>query len=470
MTRSTQAMAYSRPSALESAPGGQLLGLETSGGLTPTGAEAHPRFFSGFLASPRAAARGLLAVADVAGARYYQRILGGSLDPVVTGNGDRLRFESFSGCCGVYARLDVEPDGLDGARTGHGTTNVDVNSPLREALSRMTGDDPLHLRVGPDELAVTTVEEPVVEKKVPLPDRWLRGFAEAQVVSAGFDLRAELSAGEAVRFLRSLPRGSGTASRGARWVVPAGKTLRPTTRPVPGAVCLPGPEQLAALQRVLRDATALRVYGPVTDGEPTASAWEAVLPGMRLTLTLSPSAARGFSGEGGVLEALATGEAAEDAELVSVLLAWEPRIDPAELAGQAGLTVGRVRAALTRLGTAGRVGYDLADASYFHRELPYDADRAERHNPRLVAARALLSSGAVALDGEPASVASGERRYQVREADGVLSCTCQWWAEYRGRRGPCKHALAVRMARREAVVTSASAVTNEAVATSGGVR
>ncbi|MFF8422773.1 SWIM zinc finger family protein [Streptomyces sp. NPDC015680] len=452
MTRSVQALAYARPSALESSQTGQLLGLQTSGGLTPQGAEPHPRFFSGFLTSPGIAARGLLAVADVASTRYYQRTLASSLDPVVTGNGDRLRFESFSGCCGVYARLDVLQDGLDGARTGHGTTNVDVNNPLREALSRIAGDDPLHLRVGPDEMAVTTLDGPVVEKKVPLPDRWLRGFAEAQVVSAGFDLRAELPAAEAVRFLRSLPRSSGNASRGARWVVPAGKTLRPTTRPVAGAVCLPGPERLVALQRVLRHATSLRVYGPVAEGAATASAWEVVLPGMRLTLTLSPDASRGFSGEGGVLDALATDDAAADAELVSVLLAWDPRIDTADLAEQSGLTVERVRAALTRLGTAGRVGYDLADAAYFHRELPYDADRAERHNPRLVAARQLAGSGAVVLDGDVATVISGERRYQVREQDGMLSCTCQWWADYRGRRGPCKHALAVRMVRRGAPV------------------
>ncbi|MEV4945765.1 SWIM zinc finger family protein [Streptomyces sp. NPDC053755] len=446
MTRSVQALAYSRPSALQSRACGRQLGLETSGGLTPAGAEAHPRFFSGFLTSPQIAARGLLAVADVAAARYHQRIRPGSLDPVVTGNGDRLRFESFSGCGGVYARLDVLSEGLDGAETGHGTTNVDVNNPLREALSRMTGDDPLHLRVGPEELAVTTLEGAVVEKKVPLPDRWLRGFAEAQVVSSGFDLRAELTGAEAVRFLRSLPR-SQARGRGPLWVVRSGRSLRPTTRPVAGAVCLPGPDRLAALERVLRHATALRVYGPVPDGVATSSAWELALPGMRLTLTLSPDASRGFSGEGGVLEALATPEAERDAELVSVLLAWEPRIDPAELAAEAGLTPDRVRAALTRLGTAGRVGYDVADAAYFHRELPYDAERAERHNPRLVAARALVAEGAVALDGALAAVTSGERRYQVRESGGALSCTCQWWADYRGRRGPCKHALAVRMVR-----------------------
>ncbi|MCB5182933.1 SWIM zinc finger family protein [Streptomyces antimicrobicus] len=456
MTRSVQALAYARPSALTDATGGRHLGLETAGGTTPLGAEAHPQFFAGFLTSPQVAARGLLAVADVAAARYHQRTRPASLDPVVTGNGDRLRFESFSGCCGVYARLDVLQEGLDGADTGHGTTNVDVNNPLREALSRLAGDDPLHLRVGPEEMVVSTLDGPVVEKKVPLPDRWLRGFAEAQVVSGGFDLRAELPAAEAVRFLRALPRTADAGGRGPMWVVPAGRTLRPTTRPGPGAVCLPGPDRLGALQRVLRHATALRVYGPpATDGAATAAAWEVVLPGMRLTLTLSPDPARGFSGEGGVLEALATDEAAADADLVSVLLAWEPRIDPADLAEQSGLSVARVRAALARLGTAGRVGYDVADAAYFHRELPYDAERAERHNPRLVAARALLAEGAVHLDGTTAGTAtvlSGERRYQVREASGgVLSCTCTWWADYRGRRGPCKHALAVRMAKRNLI-------------------
>ncbi|GAA3051112.1 SWIM zinc finger domain-containing protein [Streptomyces roseofulvus] len=423
--------------------------------MTPRGAEAHPHFFAGFLAAPQIAARGLLAVADVAAARYYQRTRPGSLDPVVTGNGDRLRFESFSGCGGVYARLDVLDEGLGGTETGHGTTNVDVNNPLREALSRMSGDDPMHLRVGPDEMAVSTLGGSVVEKKVPLPDRWLRGFAEAQVASARFDLRAELTGAEAVRFLRGLPR---TQSRGRAplWVAQSGRTLRPTTRPGLGAVCLPGPDRLVALERVLRFATALRVYGPLPDGMAAPSAWEVTLPGMRLTLTLSPDPARGFSGEGGVLEALATDDAAADAELIGVLLAWEPRIDPADLTEQSGLTMDRVRAALTRLGTAGRVGYDVADAAYFHRELPYDADRAERHNPRLVSARQLVARDAVTLDKEMATVVSGERRYRVREADGVLSCTCTWWTDYRGRRGPCKHALAVRMVRRGAGGASAA--------------
>ncbi|WP_327074717.1 SWIM zinc finger family protein [Kitasatospora purpeofusca] len=451
MSQSAHAYAYLRPSAVLEGAAGRSLALETSGGATPLGDAAHPRFFAGFLAEPAPAAAALLAVADVAAARYYQPQLRASLDPVVTANGDRLRFESFSGCCGVYARLDVLAAGLDGDAIGHGTTNVDVNNPLREALTRIAPAEPLHLAVGPDALEVTTFDGPVVEKKVPLPERWLRGFAETQVTAAGFDLRAELPAAEAVRFLRSLPRGGRAGARTVQWVVLAGRTLRPTTRPVAGAVCLPGPERLAALQRVLRHARALRIYGPPVVGDgPTASAWEVELPGMRLTLTLSPDASRGFSGEGGVLGALATDTAEPDADLVAALLAWEPRIEVAELAEQAGLTPARVRAALTRLGTAGQIGYDVAEAAHFHRRLPYEAGRAESANPRLKAARALVTAGAVRLEegGATAVVTVDDHIQRVRtEAAGAVGCTCLWWAKYRGGRGPCKHVLAVGMVR-----------------------
>lgn len=41
--------------------------------------------------------------------------------------------------------------------------------------------------------------------RVPLPRRWLRGFAEVQVACAGMAPRAEWSATEARRFLQALP-------------------------------------------------------------------------------------------------------------------------------------------------------------------------------------------------------------------------------------------------------------------------
>ncbi|MDX6740919.1 SWIM zinc finger family protein [Actinocorallia sp. A-T 12471] len=437
----TQAYSYAAPSAFAPGAGGGRLGLATSGGTSTEGAVAHPRFFSGLLTRGDVGAAGLLALADVAQTRYFQPRPTWARDPVVTCNGDRLRMESFSACAGVYARLDVLSEGLDGEVTARGTTNVDVNGPLREALARVGGADPMHLAVGPEELVVTTLDGATVEKKVPLPERWLRSFAEVQAIASGFDLRAELPGPEAVRFLRGLPRRAGVL-----WAQPAGRGLRPTSRPGPGAVCLAGAERLATLLPLLRFATALRVYGPVVPqgGRPAASAWELVLPGMRYVLTLSPEERRGFSGEGAVLDALIGDDVAEDADLVGSLLDFEPRLDPADLAARSGLPDARVRAALTQLGTGGRVGYDTAEAAFFHRELPYDASRVAAMNPRLRAAQALVDQDAVhELPDGVVRVVSGENAYQVRPETG--SCTCPWWADHRGGRGPCKHVLATRL-------------------------
>lgn len=143
--------------------------------------------------------------------RYFQR--GSfSLDPVVTGARDRLRF----------------PAGMDGEMPGHGTTNVDVNAPLRQALARVGGGDPLHVAVGPAALEVSTVDDSVTERKVPLPPRW----------------------------------------------------LRVTSRPVAGAVCLPGSGRLAALRPFLRFATTVRAYGPAVrlGDRPVASTWDLTTP------------------------------------------------------------------------------------------------------------------------------------------------------------------------------------------------
>ncbi|WP_232662756.1 SWIM zinc finger family protein [Pseudonocardia sp. TRM90224] len=415
------------------------VGLATSGGTALTGPSVHPFFYRGRL--PASAAEGVLAVAKVAHTRYYQPSARASLDPVVTCSGDRLRFESFSGCCGVYARLDVLSGALDGEVVDRGTTNVDVNEPLRRALSRVVGRDPLHVSVGSDRMVVTTRETAVEERKVPLPSRWLRGFAETQVITAGFDLRAELAGADAVRFVRSLPRGV----RGPMWAVPAGRTLRLSGRPAAGAVCVAGPYRLEAIGPLLPHARSMRVYGPAAPPGrlPSVSAWELDLGHQRMVLVLSPEISRGLSGEGAVLDALTAPEGASDAELVGSLLTFEPRIEIAELAQRSGLSEARVRAALTRLGTSGRVGFDLAESAHFHRELPFDGQAALAANPRLANANSLVTAGAVRLEGDAAVVTAAGREYHVRGT----SCTCTWWVEYRGTRGKCQHVLAADIVR-----------------------
>jgi hypothetical protein len=290
----------------------------------------------------------------------------------------------------------------------------------------------------------------VVERKVPLPERWLKGFAEVQVAAARMRPAAELAAVPARRFLRALPR----SGRGPLWVVPAGGSLRLTSRPSVGAVCLPGPERLRAVEPLLRYARGLRVYGPEVDARATAapSGWEVVLDDARLVVVLSPEVSRGFSGEGGVLFDLADETTADDAALVGDRLVFQPRIDVPEVARDCGLTEERVRRGLVVLGASGRVGYDLADAGFFHRELPYDPSALAAMHHRLRDARALLDAGAVTLVPGGARVRGDDVEHHVTFAisaeGGADRCTCPWWGRHRGTRGPCKHVLAATLARR----------------------
>jgi hypothetical protein len=420
--------------------------LETCGGLTEAGPAAHPYLFNGFLTDPGPAAQGMLACAAVARARYHVSniVVAGFLsDPVVTSNGDRLRFESFSGCCGVHARLDLLPSALGEPPVTAGTTNVDFNEPMRVALARVANGGPLLLRVGADEVAVTTLDASVVERRVPLPDRWLKGFGEVQALARPMRLVAELSLADAQSFIWGIPRDVSHPL----WAVPVGRSLTLATAPRPGAACLAGPRRIAELLPLLRFARGLRVYSAEADigSLPMPSAWELDLGTARFTLTVSPETYRGFSGEGALLGLLAEPRAAQDADLIGVLLAWDPRIDIGRLSAEAGLSAERTVAALTHLAAAGRVGYDLAEESFFHRELPF-GPALEKMHPRLADARALLSSGSVVAGEGGALVRSGDNEYRVTFAPPHDICTCPWWGKHQGTRGPCKHVLAARMA------------------------
>lgn len=431
---------YRSASTLTADERGRLLALETALAATPQGFVDHPTFFSGFVAQPAVVAAGLLAVADVAATRYYDASSARrrSHDPVVTASGDRLRFESMSGCNGVYARLDLLDDGIDSGEIAFGTTNVDVNQPLRSGLARIGRHDLLHLAVGTDELRVATPGGTHVERAVELPDRWIRGFAETPAVAARMTPAAEVDGVQAGTFLSQLPSGTPGPTIA---VAPSPRGLRLTTSATPGAVQLGGTARLTAARRVARFVNRLRVHT-----EPGgAGGWVFDLPGARLTLLLSPEPYRGFSGEGGLLDQL-TSDAGGDAARVLEHLAWEPAIDPAWLELTTGLSADRVATALAALSASGKVGYDLAEGATFHRELPHDADRVRRDHPRLTAARELAGAGLVVSDGGRWRTGAPGHEQWVDLGGAYPTCTCRWWARYRGGRGPCTHVLAATLA------------------------
>lgn len=433
---------YSRPSALTS----DHLALATS---APDETDRR-LYFRGFVRSPRVVAGGMLALADIAAADFRQirAERAGGRDPVVTSDGERLRFESLSRCGGVYGRLDVEAVGLEGVSTGRATTNVDVNPPLYQALTRVGGDDPLRLTVGADEVSVTTMDGQVVEKRVPLPARWLRGLAEVAARAAALDPRMELPAGRASGLLAEL---SSTAVRRTRWIVPAGRAWRSSGRAVPGAICVADGFRLSVLRSVLPLARTVSVYSPPATGSPAqVSGWMLDFGTARFTLMLSDAVMHGFAGDGQLLGDLASDSVVADGDALAPVLATDPVLDRVTLAERTGWAAGRVASALSALAAAGQVGYDLAAAAHYYRPLPYRADLVATLHPRLGAARLLATAGTVTQTANGFEVTSGERTYLVHRKGDGYACTCVWWAQHQGVRGPCKHVVAATIAGRGA--------------------
>ncbi|MFO0744427.1 MAG: SWIM zinc finger family protein [Myxococcota bacterium] len=425
---------YPSASAFEAGPKGASLRLATSGGVAP--GEPAPHFFEGELVEPATTARLLRVLSRVVGSRWHippamlARILR-EADPVVTSGGGMLRFEGFSACASAYARVDLGPEAYAGDVVGQGTTNVDFNADMRAALALVKDGERVRLSVGADRLTLERAGAAVIERQVPLPERWLRSFLEVQAYQAHMAPRLDVSGLEALRFLRGLPR---AVTKQTAWVVPAGKGLRLGVRHEKGAVGLHGLERLRVLEDVAPWARRLRVW---SDDAMQASAWALDFGAQWLWLALSAEAWRGFSGEGQMLTRLAKAEAGALAR-VRATLRWQSAIVPAD-AAEAD--------ALARLGARGLVGYDLRPAAYFHRELPFDLDQVESLQPRLRDARALLATTGVRWEGDDAVVRGSDVEHRVREVDGVPRCTCPWFARHQGERGPCKHILAAELAR-----------------------
>ena len=111
--------------------------------------------------------------------------------------------------------------------------------------------------------------------------------------------------------------------------------------------------------------------------------------------------------------------------------------------------VSAINAALTVLGSRGLVGFDLGDAAFFHRELPFDLQVLDKLQPRLKSARKLIADDKVSWEQRDGQIVglvdSGDVQHRVRLMGGSAKCTCPWFAKHESSRGPCKHILAVRI-------------------------
>lgn len=405
-------------------------------------------FFEGALRRPRLTGQMLYTLSEIVKTRFWEPIpMGYSMfDPVLTSNPNILRLEGFSGCCGVYARADLPAGLFDGETRGKGTTNVDFNEEMRRGLLALRDCEHARFSIGAEEVVLTRGNHRVVEKKVKLPLRWIKGFSEAQAYLACLKPQIEVSAATAVRFVRELPKSSNRTH--SAFIVPGSSGLRITQRPMPGAIPVSGTHRLKVIEPLLHFARTMRLW---LDPKSGASGWELKFEVGSFFLLLSPEVNRGFSGEGQILETLAQAPSEALIAQVRASLSWQALVSTDALSSTLGCTPDAVKAALTVIGSRGLAGFDADSGSYFHRELPFDLTKIEAMQPRLKSARKLIEARAIRLlsDGKPGGrvfeVGGTGTVHRIRLIGATAKCTCPWFSKHQGNRGPCKHILAARL-------------------------
>ena len=435
---------YALPSELIDKGSSQQLKLVSSQSKEET-----PSYFIGKLLFPVQTAKCLRALSNLVGSRFYippamlERILR-EADPVVTTSHSMIRFEGFSSCCSSYARLDINEAGFDAEKLVPGTTNVDFQSTMRAALAKVRVNDAMELSISQDEIKVVADKDSVIERKVKLPLRWIKGFSELQAQQLSAKQYFQLNRVETIRFLRQVPR---TKSREFTWVSQQGKSIRFSPKPSSKSFKLKGLERLRLIEELAPYCETLTVYA---DDKSSLSCWVLKLGPLTYTLVLSAEPWRGFSGEGNLLKDLAIGKQDNIVTKVISALKWQHMIKSEELAKQLDETPQATANALALIASRGLVGFDVVNQCFFHRVLPFEKELVEKMHPRLQSAKKLVEKQAVTISEEQgesrkqvsSTVKSGDVNHQVIIDGETERCTCPWYAKHQGNRGPCKHVLA----------------------------
>lgn len=106
------------------------------------------------------------------------------LDPVISVHPDQVSFEVFSRDEGALATLSVD---IKAFETNHapnyGTTNIDFSRRLYQGILKMRSYTPTELKIDSTRVEFNSGDTNILEKKINVPDSWLRGFLQVQ--SAG---------------------------------------------------------------------------------------------------------------------------------------------------------------------------------------------------------------------------------------------------------------------------------------------
>jgi len=435
---------YSTPSQLKKGKGQEEFFLSKFNGVQKKQVDC---FFWGKLNDPFITARCLLTLSNVVKSSFnlspFQMAL--LKDPIVTAGNDTIRFEAFSHCAGVYARVDVLPDGHDGEFLENGTTNVDFNEPMLAALNGIRRKEKVVLSVGQKEFTLSKGGQKTVERKVPLPIKWIKGLTTVQLFLADSELAFSFNRLQAIQLFKTLPKGK---QKTDYHLIKRGGRLQFSPVKLESSVCIGGIHRLRLLENLLPLADKVQVY---SHQKQQSTTWQLYFGAVRFSLSLSRDFWRGFSGEGAALEALVEDIPEHWIQYFDQFSYANQTFNPTALAIAEDLDINKVSQLTGRLSAMGLLGYDLDDNAFFYRRLPFKLNRILSLNPRLKNAEALIRNGKVKVlskeDNRVEAQVEGTGVKHIVVLNGALQrCTCTWANRHRGERGLCKHILAVKKA------------------------
>lgn len=445
-----------------------------------------PGAFSAIIARPQTFRAALLALGEVVKANdeYLDREewLSKVLDPVVGIHPDGVSFEAFSQDCSTlgwvhFGNTVFEPPDL----CRGGCTNIDYTEKFESCLRGLTPLSRVRLTIGSAEgVALDVAGAAHHEKKIDLPEGWLRGFGElhAGLLQAG--LTIPLTKPDLFNIMRATARKAPAAMKGRALIF----ELRPGERTVvrvqpwdavirlqapppeidePLEVKVYGRRRLQLLTTLIPHVESARVY---LSGSARPTYWELALPGARMILAMSSWTSRKFTQS--FAESLRGAAAPADDAMVRRAAAFLADAELAsldELAEELSVTVEEAKGfglALCRQGLA--VAEPQARALRWRplQYLPFaELSAAAGLSSRERNAALLLAEGRLEVlsiaEREGLRLASGRCQgsaglYDLSltlNPDGsfaAAACTCKWMTNNQNdlKGGPCKHLLALR--------------------------
>ena len=366
-------------------------------------------------------------------------------DPIISVGNNQLRLEAFSSCNGVYARIDMAKEALDGDFLHEGCTNIDFNNATVRAFNEVGRKEKMIFGIGEKETHFITEKAHVIEKKVSLPNRWIKGLGNVQSYLADMEYAFTLTKVASILFFRTIPK---SPVKNDYFVVKEVGSCYLSATKKSNSYCIAGVHRLALLDGLLSLVDSVSFYA--NEGNKSM-AIHMHFKNMSMLFVFSPGVYRGFSGEGKTLENQSVLLPDNYITGINALSKTNQHFNPTLLAIESNINFKTIDSVMANLASIGLLGYDIQEQQHFYRRLPFKLNRLKSLNPRFANAQKLLVNKEIKIISKNTKMVVAEVKGTAGITHKVVlginenRCTCNWYTKHQENRGLCKHILGVKM-------------------------